>query len=143
VITLPGAIPHSELLNRYRNGEVDIMVLPSIDLGKGHHEGIPVSLMEAMAHCIPVISTATGGIPELLSGYAGVLVTPGDSNSLAKELQRLIENKKHRTALGDSGRRRIEQSFSSESVTKELVQCFALQRRPTPQEKTSAGDVSA
>lgn len=143
VIALPGAIPHSELLNRYRNGEVDIMVLPSIDLGKGHHEGIPVSLMEAMAHCIPVISTVTGGIPELLSDNAGVLVPPENSKALAKELQRLIENKKLQTALGDSGRRRIEQSFSSESITKELVQCFALQRRPPPQEENFARDVSA
>ena len=40
----------------------------SLDLGNGEHEGIPVSLIEAMAHGLPVISTQTGGIPELVTG---------------------------------------------------------------------------
>ena len=43
------------LLSLSDNGDVDMVVLPSIDLGNGHHEGIPVALMEAMAYAIPLL----------------------------------------------------------------------------------------
>lgn len=55
-----GHVAHSELLSWYRTGEINAVVLPSLDLGNGLHEGIPVSLMEAMAFKIPIISTRTG-----------------------------------------------------------------------------------
>ena len=52
--------------------QIDVVVLPSIDLGNGYHEGIPFALMEAMAYAIPVVATETGGIPELIGGGAGL-----------------------------------------------------------------------
>ena len=44
----------------------DIFVMPSVDLGGGVHEGIPVALMEAMSAQVAVVATDTGGIPELV-----------------------------------------------------------------------------
>ena len=70
-------------MQSHHNREADIVVLPSLDLGKHLHEGIPVPLMEAMANRIPVISTQTGGIPELLRDGAGIMVSPGDAAALA------------------------------------------------------------
>jgi glycosyltransferase involved in cell wall biosynthesis len=75
-----GFVPHDELISNYLNCDVGIVVLPSIDLGKGCHEGIPVTLMEAMVFGIPVVSTYTGGIPELLGNCACVLVKPQNSD---------------------------------------------------------------
>lgn len=49
LVSFRGQIGHSELLAAYRRREFDVFVLPSIDLGNGEHEGVPVSLMEAMA----------------------------------------------------------------------------------------------
>jgi len=119
-----GQLPHLELLDLYSQGKIAIVVLPSIDLGNGLHEGIPVSLIEAMAHGIPVISTVTGGIPELLGGGAGLLVPPKDPVTLADAIERLVKDPKLRKRLGEAGRKRVEDSFAVERVVAELVRRF-------------------
>lgn len=87
-----GAIPHSQLMELYRSGVVDLVVLPSIHLGEGNHEGVPVSLMEAMAYAIPVISTKTGSISELLPDRLNLTVDGGDSQALAGKIIELISD---------------------------------------------------
>jgi len=116
-----GQISHTELLRYYEEGRVDAVVLPSIDLGNGLHEGIPVSLMEAMGYGIPVISTTTGGIPELLYGGAGLLVPPQNPLALASAIERLVQEPELRDRLAKAGRRRVEEEFAIEKVMDELV----------------------
>lgn len=115
-----GQVPHDELLRLYREGEVDVVVLPSVDLGGGLHEGIPVSLMEAMAYGLPVVSTQTGGIPELLGDGAGVLVPPADPVALAKALTRLCVDALERTEQGRSGQEAVRKRFAIERVVDKL-----------------------
>jgi glycosyltransferase involved in cell wall biosynthesis len=114
-------VSHSVLLGWYRNGEIDAVVLPSVDLGNHLHEGIPVSLMEAMAHGVPAISTATGGIAELVGEGAGVLVPPQDPAALAEAVERLARDPQLRARLGAAGRKRIEEAFAVEGVVSQLV----------------------
>ena len=116
-----GQVAHERILGWYADGSVDAMVLPSVDLGNHEHEGIPVSLMEAMAHGVPVVSTETGGIPELLGDGAGLLVPPGDPEALAAALRRLLEDPALRIRLGAAGRRRIEEQYSVERTTADLL----------------------
>ena len=78
-----GQVSHTQILEMYVANQVRAVVVPSIDLGNNLHEGIPVSLMEAMAHGVPVVSTTTGGIPELLADGAGILVPPENPQALA------------------------------------------------------------
>jgi colanic acid/amylovoran biosynthesis glycosyltransferase len=92
-VHLLGLVPHAELQRRYRDREVDCVVLPSVDLGMGEHEGISVALIEAMAHGIPVISTRTGGLPELLGDGAGIMVPPAHPDALAAALEPLLKSK--------------------------------------------------
>lgn len=120
-----GQLAHEALLRVYEQRQIDAVVLPSIDLGNGVHEGIPVALMEAMAYALPVISTRTGGIPELLGDGAGLLVPPGDADALASAIDRLRKDPKLRSELGDKGRRRVEQEFSIEKVSERLSKWFA------------------
>ncbi|MCT7655671.1 glycosyltransferase [Oceanimonas sp. NS1] len=98
MVTFCGHVPHSVIMGWYKSRHVDIVVLPSQDLGGGLHEGIPVSLMEAMAYKIPVVSTMTGGIPELLvkdnNDLYGDLVSPTDHEGLATKLDSLVSSKK-------------------------------------------------
>lgn len=120
-----GQLPHPELMRLYREeGARIIVVLPSVDLGNGEHEGIPVSLIEAMSHNIPVISTTTGGIPELLGGGAGLLVLPGDPYALADGIQRLIEDPEWRRRLVRVGQERVEKEFAVGKVAARLATRF-------------------
>lgn len=119
-----GQRAHQEVMEFYRRGEVDFVVLPSLDLGGSEHEGIPVSLMEAMSYGVPVVSTSTGGIPELLGGGAGVMVPPADPTALAEAIGSLIQDPGLREQQGDAGRERVEESFSLEKVAGELIARF-------------------
>lgn len=116
-----GEISHYKILELYYKQEVDITVLPSIDLGNGLHEGIPVSLMEAMSYCIPTVSTFTGGIPELLHDGAGLLVPPMDPEALAEALKKLILSRKFRYKLGLKGMERLKYGFSISQNTQNLI----------------------
>ncbi len=126
-IKLPGVIPHNELIEMYENHEIDIVVLPSITTVNAEHEGIPVALMEAMAAGVPVISTITGGIPELLDSGAGILVPPEDSEALADAIQLLMEDSEMRFKVGAKGREKVEREFAISCVAKKLVSLFAQQ----------------
>jgi glycosyltransferase involved in cell wall biosynthesis len=111
VVRLLGRIQYRRLLDMYAEGEVDVVVLPSIVLADGEREGIPVALMEAMAYGIPVISTETGGIPELLKSGAGLLVPPGSSEELADAIAQIINKEDLRLNLAQKGRERISEEF--------------------------------
>jgi colanic acid/amylovoran biosynthesis glycosyltransferase len=119
-----GQLPNQELLELYRRGEVDVVVLPSLDLGGGLHEGIPVSLIEAMAHGIPVVSTLTGGIPELVSDGVGLLVPPADSVALADALGKLLQDMETRRTIGHEGNNRVQSKFSITTVIDQLEKLF-------------------
>jgi len=119
-VRLVGRLPHDELLSFYRRREIGIVVLPSVDLGDGEHEGIPISLVEAMAHRVPVISTETGGIPELLAGGCGMLVPAANPEALAGSIERVLSDSELQHALSVEGRRRVEEDYAVEKVVDEL-----------------------
>lgn len=123
-VRLLGQLSHEALTRLYAENQVDAVVLPSIDLGGGLHEGIPVSLIEAMSFGIPVISTRTGGIPELLEGGAGLLVPPRDPKALADAIWKLMENPQLYQAIGIAGRTRVQEEFASEHVAARLEALF-------------------
>lgn len=127
-VSFLGQISHEHLLQLYRVGCVDVVVLPSLDLGNNLHEGVPVCLMEAMAHGIPVISTETGGIPELLRDSAGIMVPPQDPEALAEAIERLIRDPTLRAQVGIEGRRRIKEQFAVERTVTELVASIEASR---------------
>lgn len=125
-----GTVPHAELLRLYRERQVDCVVLPSVDLGGGLHEGISVALVEAMAHGVPAIATRSGGLPELLDGGAGVLVPPADAGALADALERVLGSATLRAELARAGRRRVEEEFDVVAITRELARRFAGETAP-------------
>lgn len=87
--------------------DADIFVLPS------RAENQPVSILEAMARAIPVVSTTVGAIPEqVIDGETGLLVPRGEAMPLADALQKLIENPPLRVIMGQAGLRRFEACFS-------------------------------
>jgi len=127
-----GAVAHDELLKIYAEARVSAVVLASVDLGSGVHEGIPVSLIEAMSYGIPVVATATGGTPELLVPGTGLMVPPADPTALADALQTLLRDGKLRERLGDSGRQRVLEAHDIFQVAAELVKEFEAATRTAP-----------
>jgi hypothetical protein len=80
--------------------EADIFVHPSVTT-RGVKEGIPGTVVEAMASGLPVVASRHGGIPAVIeSGRHGLLVDEGDVDQLADALQALLEDASHRERLG-------------------------------------------
>ncbi len=83
--------------------QAQVFVLPSYD------EGLPMALLESMAHGLAPIVTPVGGIPNVIShDVEGVLVEPGDTGALAAALTSLVEDEDRRDRLRAAARQRAE-----------------------------------
>jgi colanic acid/amylovoran biosynthesis glycosyltransferase len=128
-VTFLGMLPHEVLMERMQARGWDILVLPSIVTDSGEKEGIPVAVIEAMSCRVPVVSTVTGGIPELFEGIDdALLVPPKDPTALSEAIEKLIKDPLLRERLVESGRRRVEEGFAVEKVTAELAKRFEMCR---------------
>lgn len=126
-VTFLGLLPHERLLEDMQAGCWDMLVLPSIVTQAGEKEGIPVAIIEAMSCRVPVVSTITGGIPELFEDVdEALLVPPRHPAALAQAIERLTKDHALRRRLVESGRRRVEQSFAVEQVVAELIRRFEV-----------------
>lgn len=122
-IKLLGAQPHPEILEAYSRN--DLFVLASVESPEGDMDGIPVVLMEAGAAGLPLISTEISGIPELVHpGETGLLVTPGDPESLANAITDLADDGDLRTVLGQNARILVEAEFNLERNVDSLAALF-------------------
>lgn len=113
--------------------QATLLVLPS------YAEGLPMSVLEAMAARLPVIATRVGGIPEAItSDREGLLVEPGDVGALADGIVRLLAHPEQRQLFADSARARVEHDFSADKTISLLESLYAeirsdqarLQARP-------------
>jgi glycosyltransferase involved in cell wall biosynthesis len=87
--------------------DADVFVLASLS------EGMPVSVLEAMAVGLPVVASAVGGLEEVVvDGKTGFLTPPGDAAALAARLGQLVDDRSLRSAMGKAGRARAEKYFS-------------------------------
>lgn len=97
----------------------DILILPSYPT-MTWQEQFGMVLAEAMASGIPIISTLSGSIPEVLD-EAGVLLPSGDYQGIASAIERLLEDKPLREKLSKKGRNRVEKLFCSIKVSEKLL----------------------
>ena len=118
-----GLIDHQQLLNKYENNKVDIVVSSSISV-LDIFEGIPVSLMEAMSYEIPVIATDCGGTKELVDGESGILVNQNNSEQLTNAIFKLINNPEYRRKIGKNGRNKIKQDFDTLKNANDLIKLY-------------------
>ena len=101
-VTLAGELPPAAVRERLR--EADVFCLPSFS------EGLPVSIMEAMAAGVPVVTTWIAGIPELAeNGVTALTVPPARSDALAAALRTMIEEPATAARLAVAARARVEE----------------------------------
>jgi glycosyltransferase involved in cell wall biosynthesis len=112
-----GFVPHTEVQRLL--ARTAVVVLPS------HREGLPLVLLEALAHGRAVVATPVGGIPSLVEdGATGLLVPPGDAEALRAAIARLLGDKDLRRRLGETGRARVTERCSWERVTNETIAAY-------------------
>ena len=105
--------------------QADIILAPSITSSQGDCEGIPVSLMEAMAQAIPVVSTYHSGIPELVEdGVTGYLVEEKQVNALTQKLEHLVNNPSLRRKMGLAGREKVLREYNIDLLCDRLVEIY-------------------
>ena len=100
--------------------KVDVMVLPSL-----LPEGLPMAVIEAMAGGVPVVASRVDGIVDVIDGEQdGLLFEPGNSDSLANELARLISGEVDYASLRDNAIRRHAESYSDHGMAASVARIY-------------------
>lgn len=97
----------------------DIFLLTSVS------EGIPVTILEAMAAGVPVVATEVGGVPELVDdGVTGFLAPASDSAALADSIVRLCASAELRRSVAERARQRVASDFSQSTMIDEYARLY-------------------
>jgi glycosyltransferase involved in cell wall biosynthesis len=100
-------------------GAMDVFVLPSLT------EGLPLTILEAMAIGKPVVGTDVGGISEaVLHGETGLVVPPRDPRKLAEAVIGLLDDPASARTMGEAGRRRVETVFTMDDEAAQTVRVY-------------------
>lgn len=90
-------------------------------------EGFGISLLEAMSCAVPVVSTLTGGIPEIVvHGETGILVAAGNSLALAKAIEAVLSDKNYSQVMGNFSRQRVGKRFNIQTVLGEIERLYEI-----------------
>lgn len=115
-VSFVGAQPHEALPAYY--AAADIFLFPS-----RRQEGLPTTVLEAMATGLPAVATHSGGTPTAVRhGENGIVVRIGDAHGLAAALRMLIQDTARRRALGAAGLRAAREIFDVRKVAGQLVE---------------------
>jgi glycosyltransferase involved in cell wall biosynthesis len=112
-----GPLPNDKLAEWYQ--KATIFVCPSLK------ETLGIVNLEALSCETPVVASKTGGITEIVKhDVNGILVPPNDPKKLANALRKLLEDKELREKYGKRGRRIVQEQFSLDHTSKELVKIY-------------------
>jgi len=119
-VTFLGTLSDDELPAIYR--AADVYVLPATE----RSEAFGISLLEAMAAGLPVITTELGTGTSYVNqhGETGLIVPPRDPGALAAALAELLADPERRRAMGAAGRKRVEAEFTLDRLVKDVLRVY-------------------
>lgn len=122
-VTMPGLISHNELPRLL--GEHHIFAAPCVVHASGRRDGIPNTVIEALAYGLPVVSTTVNALPEVVRhGKTGLAVPPGDAEALAEAIALLAGDAALAARLARNGRLLAAHMFDPEANNDRLARIF-------------------
>lgn len=115
---------HAFLLG-VRNDVPCLLAASDIYVSSSHWEGLPVSVLEAMAAGLPVVATGAGDIPHVLVPGTGVIVPVGSVEQLKAAMVELLKDPGKRSVLGAAAQKHIEQDYSRDTWNSRLLDLYA------------------
>jgi glycosyltransferase involved in cell wall biosynthesis len=97
----------------------DVAIVPS------RHEGLPITLLEALAIETPVVATTVGGIPEVLTHeHTGLLIPPSNPEALANGIERLLADSGLASRLANAGLQHVRRSFGLDTIFRRYLALY-------------------
>jgi N-acetyl-alpha-D-glucosaminyl L-malate synthase BshA len=117
----------------HRDGAIeDLLVAADLGLFTSESESFCLSILELMAFGCPSVSTAVGGIPEVVENdVSGLLVPFGDADALARAVERLIDDAALRSALGGAAQQRARERFGAEVIVPRYIEIYRRLVQPS------------
>ncbi len=100
-----------------------LMAAADLFVTSSRDEGLGTAMLDAMALGRPVVATASGGIPEVLTDGAGIVVPVGDAVALGEAVRRVITEEPHRLTLGSLARQRAD-SYSADRMAEAYLALY-------------------
>jgi colanic acid/amylovoran biosynthesis glycosyltransferase len=122
-VSFLGSVPREEVVRHYRSAAV--FCLPSTVASSGDRDGLPTSVLEAMALGVPVVTTAVNGLAEaVIDGRTGLAVPERSPRDLAEAIRRLVSDPQLAARLSSAARRHVEAHFSLADSASRLQSLF-------------------
>ncbi len=119
VVEFVGQVPYEETPKYYQ--QADVFVYPSTAL-----EGLPMTVIEAMAAGLPVVASKIGGVPEAITdGETGRLTEPGNVQELSAALVKLLADDGLRRRMGEKAHQVAKEKFSQEKMVEGVLRCIS------------------
>lgn len=116
IVTLAGQ--KADMASIYQS--IDVLVLPSLN------EGLPLTLLEAMAASRPVIATRVGAVPKvIIDGVTGLLVEPADESALASAISQLLSDPGLYSQLAQRARAYVERHYTAGAMADRYRELYA------------------
>jgi len=120
---MTGAAPQGRVREEMARSRA--LVMSSVRARGGDMDGLPNVILESMASARPVIGSRLSGIPEAVDdGRTGLLVPPGDDETLARAMLALARDRRLAARMGEAGRRVVEERFGIERSVSALAGVF-------------------
>lgn len=127
-VAMPGLVSHDALPSMLLQN--DIFAAPCVIHSSGRRDGIPNTVIEAMAYGLPVVTTRVNALPEaVIDGENGFTVEAQNAEELADALEKLAREPALRVKMGEAGKRLAHERFDPQKNSRELAEIFISRYR--------------